>query len=94
MNRPAAVISADELAAVGRALYGDQWQSPMARELNMSERSIRYMVAGERGIHEGIVRDLLAICEAHRAELIEVAKMLRAALRPPTEARGGPDRRP
>ncbi|MDP2618606.1 MAG: hypothetical protein Q8P46_00275 [Hyphomicrobiales bacterium] len=76
-----AVITAEELERVGRGLFGDQWQSPLARALDMNERSVRYMLSGERGIHAGIVSDLLAIVEAREAELHEIAKVLRRALR-------------
>lgn len=73
------VISAETLARVGRALFGDQWQTPLARALDMSERSVRFMLAGDRGISAGIVADLVTILEARGAELAEVAKELRPA---------------
>lgn len=75
------VIPPDVLARVGRALYGDQWQTPLARDLNMNERSVRYMAAGDRGISPGIVRDLVTIIEARGAELGALAKDLKRALK-------------
>jgi hypothetical protein len=75
------VITPEELGRVGRALFGDQWQTPLARALDMSERSVRFMLAGDRGIHAGIVADLVKILEARGAELHVVAKELRKALR-------------
>jgi len=76
-----AVISPDALARVGRALYGENWKMPLARDLDMSDRSLHYMADGSRGIHAGIVADLLAIIEARETELHEIAKELRRALR-------------
>ena len=35
------------IARVGRALYGAQWKSPLARELGVHERSLRRWAAGE-----------------------------------------------
>jgi len=74
-------IPADVLARVGRGLYGLNWKLPLARDLDMSDRSLKYMMTGERGIHAGIVRDLLAIVEARESELHDIAKVLRRALR-------------
>lgn len=76
-----AAISPDVLARVGRSLFGEQWQTPLARALGMSDRSLRYMAAGDRGIHAGIVTDLLGILEERGDELHAIAKELRKALR-------------
>jgi chloramphenicol 3-O-phosphotransferase len=76
-----AVIAPDMLARVGRALYGENWKMPLARDLAMSDRSLHYMATGERGIHAGIVADLLKIIETRQAEAHEIAKDLRKALR-------------
>lgn len=59
--------TAKELAIIGEALYGSQWQSNLARELNLSDaRRIRQWLAGERKIPFGIWADL--------AELVRVKK--------------------
>lgn len=76
-----AVIPPEVLTRVGRALYGDQWQMPLARDLGMSDRSLRYMAKGERGIHAGIVADLVAILEARGLEVAAIVKELRRAIR-------------
>jgi hypothetical protein len=75
-----AVISPDLLERVGRSLYGNNWITALARDLEMSRRSIEYMKDGDRGIHAGIVRDLLDIIAEHDGELHEVAKALRRAI--------------
>lgn len=74
------IISPDELERVGRLLYGEMWQAAMARSLKMGRRSIVYMMTGERGIHEGIVRDILALVDEQREEMCDVARMLRKRL--------------
>lgn len=74
-------IPPDVLQRVGWALYGNNWQSPLARDLGISDRSMRYMLAGERIIHEGFVADLMKVVEARGAELHEIGKELRKALR-------------
>jgi hypothetical protein len=70
------VLSPEELARIGLALYGDQWRTPLARDLGMSERSLRYMASGDRGISVGIARDLLAVVKARRTELGEIVHAL------------------
>lgn len=50
------------LARCGLALYGERWQSDLARALGVSDRSVRAWVAGTRSIPEGVwgeVRGLL-----------------------------------
>ena len=37
--------SSDHLAAVGRALYGERWQTPLANDLNVNERTLRRWLA-------------------------------------------------
>lgn len=40
----------EKLIAVGKAVYGDNWQSPVSRDLGIDARTIRYAVKGEREI--------------------------------------------
>lgn len=37
----------EKLAAVGKLLYGDNWQSPISRALGVSDRTIRNFVSGK-----------------------------------------------
>lgn len=74
-------IAPDVLIRAGRALFGDNWQTPLARELGVSDRSIRYMTKGERGIPPGIVADLVRILEERGGNLYALAKELKRAIR-------------
>lgn len=48
-----------ELAQAGQALYGERWQSDLARDLGLSDpRRIRQFMAGERKIPPGIWADV------------------------------------
>ena len=73
-----AVISPDALARVGRALYGDQWQTALARDLRRSLRGVAYMAAGKRGISVGVVRDLLALIVERELALALIDETLTA----------------
>jgi len=60
-----------ELRTRGMILYGVQWQTPLARNVGVSPRTVRYWVAGEVRIgkaHETAINRLLArrirICRA------------------------------
>lgn len=60
---------ADHLAAIGRALYGDHWQSPLAAALDINRETIRRWLNGAMpfGPAHPVWRDVRALLEA-RAE--------------------------
>ena len=41
-------LDVDMLRRIGEALYGAQWQSDLARDLDINGRVLRYWLAGER----------------------------------------------
>jgi plasmid maintenance system antidote protein VapI len=43
-------VTPDELAAIGQALYGEQWQTSIARDLGVNARTVRKWLAGDRPI--------------------------------------------
>lgn len=45
-----------ELRSHGEKLYGPRWQTPLARALPVSPRTVRYWLSGERAIREVIAR--------------------------------------
>lgn len=69
-------FGADELTEIGRAMYGDQWQSALARDLNLSDaRRIRYWLTG-RAIPVGIWADISALLKQKQMNLEVVVKKL------------------
>ena len=67
----------DRLHLAGHAVYGDDWQSPMARDLGITGRHLRRWVAGERpvpawvdGMLAGILKQAAA-ASAGRAVALE-----------------------
>lgn len=76
------------VADAGRALYGDDWQNPLARLLGINERTMRRIAAAAREgeaypVAPGALRDLLAELEQRRGALAEVAEAIRSAHLPP-----------
>lgn len=66
----------DLLVSIGQALYGSQWQSDMARDLDTSDRTVRRWVAGAP-IPPGVFVDLMRILQERALildDLAEVAK--------------------
>ena len=45
----------DILRAAGEALFGDEWQSPLARTLSIDGRKMRFYVAGDRPVPEAVL---------------------------------------
>jgi hypothetical protein len=71
------VISPDELAHIGRALFGDEWQTPLAKALGRSVQSVRQLASGERRVNEELARSLVRICEERCEKLARIAGQLK-----------------
>ena len=71
-------MHADLLKRVGEALYGAQWQSPLARDLGVSDRTMRRWAAPE-GPPDSIIGELLALVRARSTTLGEIAEALERA---------------
>ncbi|HGB4868955.1 TPA: hypothetical protein ACIVK9_002784 [Salmonella enterica subsp. enterica serovar Muenchen] len=41
----------EKMMAVGKLVYGDNWQSPLSRDIDVDSRTIRYALKGEREIN-------------------------------------------
>jgi hypothetical protein len=51
-------MTPDELAAAGRALYGERWQTSLAMDLNISDRTMRRWLVSQMPIPDGFQREL------------------------------------
>jgi hypothetical protein len=51
-------MSPDELAAAGRALYGERWQTSLAMDLSISDRTMRRWLVSQMPIPDGFRREL------------------------------------
>lgn len=41
----------EKMIEVGKLVYGDNWQSPLSRDIDVDSRTIRYALKGEREIN-------------------------------------------
>lgn len=64
------------LVECGEALYGQQWQSALARDLGVNDRTVRRWVAGATPVPSGVYVDLLRIVVERQAQLDDLAQRL------------------
>ncbi len=63
-------LGPEALEKIGQALYGDRWQSDIARDLGLSDaRRVRQWMAGERPIPPGVWADLGALAVERKTKL-------------------------
>jgi hypothetical protein len=75
-------MSSRLLKRVGEALYGPRWQTEVARDLDVSDRTVRRWVDGSYDVPDGVYVDLLALCQERAAELDDLIEMLPRAAAP------------
>jgi hypothetical protein len=67
------------LVECGEALYGPLWQSALARDLDVSDRTVRRWVAGTSDVPAGLYTDLLRLTQERAEKLDALARRLREA---------------
>ena len=65
------------LVDAGEALYGPQWKYALARDLDVSDRTVRRWVAGAYPTPSGVYLDLLRLTQERAASLDAMAARLR-----------------
>lgn len=67
------------LSRAGEALYGPRWQSELAGELDISDRTMRRWVAGDSPVPPGVYLDLLRMTQERALVLTALANDLTRA---------------
>ncbi|MEC9346040.1 MAG: transcriptional regulator [Pseudomonadota bacterium] len=70
-------MTPDTLQRVGECLYGERWQSDLARLLGLDSRRVRQWMAGERPIPPGIRRELIEALDHQRQAAVILLRELR-----------------
>ncbi|MGV0909277.1 hypothetical protein [Martelella sp. FOR1707] len=70
------------LKDAGEALYGPRWQTDLAKDLDVSDRTIRRWVSGVDDLPSGVAVDLWRICLERSALLDDVIDRLKIASTP------------
>ncbi len=66
------------IAEVGRALYGERWQTNMSRDLDVADRTVRRWAAGTEHPRSGVYVDLMRLCLERAQMLDDLAARLKA----------------
>ena len=67
------------LVEAGEALYGPRWQTELARDLGVSDRTMRRWVADTSSVPAGLYVDLLRLTQERAAVLDALAPRLQEA---------------
>ena len=67
----------DLFRATGEALLGPLWQSELARQLNVSLRTMQRWAAGEFAIPPGVWADLANMLAERQVEIAELEPLLK-----------------
>ena len=67
------------LVEAGEALYGPRWQTALAADLGVSDRTMRRWVADTSAVPAGLYVDLLRLTQERAAVLDALAPRLREA---------------
>lgn len=55
-------MTPDQLREIGEALYGTGWQSDLAADLGVAERTVRRWLSGAQIIPDGVAAEVRALC--------------------------------
>lgn len=69
----------DLLIKSGEALYGPRWQTELARDLNVTDRTMRRWVSTADDLPPGVALDLWRLCEERAADLTDLSEHLKTA---------------
>jgi hypothetical protein len=76
------------LRRIGEALYGEHWQSPLARDLAVAVRTMQRWAAGSRAIPSSLWPQAERLLGARACEIAEIRQLL---ARTPHAAEGDGD---
>jgi len=78
-------VSSKLLRDVGAALYGPRWQSDLARDLKVTDRTVRRWTDGSSDVPDGVYLELLSLCQERAAMLDDLIERLPRAAAPHTK---------
>ena len=62
-------MTIEQLQQAGRLLYGDQWQSNLARALDVDDRTVRRWASGESAIKQSIANEIIELLKNNQSEI-------------------------
>jgi len=70
-------MTPEQFRAMGEALFGDVWQTPLAAELNVAIRSVQRWTSGTNPIPDDIIPKFESLCRRRGLDLIDFADRLK-----------------
>lgn len=64
----------DRLRRCGEALYGERWQSDLARALGVGDRRVREWMAGDRRVPSGVWSDIAGLLDHRRLAVLSLMR--------------------
>lgn len=61
---------------IGACLYGPAWQSEMARQIGVSDRTVRRWISGDRKIPDSVKDDLRRLLKKQEKDLTKLISAL------------------
>lgn len=66
----------DLLIRAGQTLYGERWQTPLAADLGVSDRTMRRWVAGTTPTPPALRNELVSLIRSRRSDLSDLETAL------------------
>ncbi|RLZ10817.1 transcriptional regulator [Acinetobacter sp. 2JN-4] len=70
-------MTPDQLRQAGELLYGNQWQSDLARAINVDSRRIRQWLSGQRAVPEGLWLEIIELLKNNSRDTARYADNLK-----------------
>ncbi|ENW81326.1 hypothetical protein F909_02617 [Acinetobacter sp. ANC 3929] len=71
-------LTPEQLKQAGELLYGNQWQSDLARAINVDSRRIRQWISGQRPIPVGLWQEIIELLKNNSRDTATYADSLKA----------------
>lgn len=70
-------LTPEQLKQAGELLYGNQWQSDLARAINVDSRRIRQWLSGQRPIPVGLWIEIIELLQTNSRDTASYADNLK-----------------
>lgn len=72
-------MDASIIKRAGEALFGNQWQTPLAEALGVSDRTMRRWAAGDTPVPRGVLNDIERVARQRVADIYQFMAELTAS---------------
>ena len=69
-------MTTEQLQQAGRLLYGDQWQSNLARSLSVDDRTVRRWASGESAIRQSIANEIIELLKNNQSQINQFIEIM------------------